>query len=584
MLPGHVATRSVGVGRDHPELLSPARQIDHRRRRRHRHRGHPRRRSIEPGALLDPPPDHLVTRLLRAREQPAGVGHGRGRLEEHQAVVGAGEVHPPAAMVVGEGPEVEGGVVAPERELEPVLAFRGPVAGALVAAQPRQHRVDVADEVDVGHRRGVPHAHGERGLDRGRPVAEHHPHGRRAGGDRPHEPAGADRAERREVDRRVGGRLEADGAGEIHPAAVGERAGDHELGRREGPVEHHLGGLDRERRDRRRRCRFRRDRRLGRPRQGRTRARRRLGVESRHGKGPPRAAALGVEQPHRAIGAGHGHVVGERAEGRGVGHRPGQADFRELLRRGGAVVVERLPLRVAPLAAFRAALAGNLGHDVEDVLGHVRLEAVARDHQLARAVEAAGRRDPPAVGGKPQAEHAAGDRMQRENQVGVVADHPLGMPVDAVGPRRAVGAGRHDVLEHGVPVDGLQAAPQRARRDRGHVVDESLRRQLGELDRHVAAHRDHVVSLGREHRVEHPVLVRALEEHLRSRRGVDRPHRVVGAAEADELAVGRPAAAVDGVEGDGHRPQERAVGHVPDLHLAHPRRVAAGDGQPRAVG
>ena len=60
--------------------------------------------------------------------------------------------------------------------------------------------------------------------------------------------------------------------------------------------------------------------------------------------------------------------------------------------------------------------------------------------------------------------------------------------------------------------------------------------------------------------------------------------RVVGAAEGDLGAVGRPARAVDRVERDRDRERELPLGDVPDLDLAHPAGQAAGDGQLLAVG
>ena len=135
-----------------------------------------------------------------------------------------------------------------------------------------------------------------------------------------------------------------------------------------------------------------------------------------------------------------------------------------------------------------------------------------------------------------------------------------------------------------MPIDGREAATQGSGRDRRDVVDESLRGELRELHRHVAAHRNDMVPLRREDRVEHPVLVGSLKKHLLSGFRMDRPHAVVGASEGDERAVGRPAPAEDGVETDGNRPPKRTVGHIPDLDLAHPGGIAARDEKAAAVG
>ena len=143
----------------------------------------------------------------------------------------------------------------------------------------------------------------------------------------------------------------------------------------------------------------------------------------------------------------------------------------------------------------------------------------------------------------------------------------------------AVRAADHDLVALRVPGDGRDAPLEGAGGDRGDVVDEPLGGDLGQLGRHVAADRDQVRAVGREDGVEHPVVVRAHEQDLLAGLGVDGPDAVVGAAEGDLRAVGRPARAVDRVEGDRDRERELPLGDVPDLDLAHPRRAAAGDGQ-----
>ena len=127
--------------------------------------------------------------------------------------------------------------------------------------------------------------------------------------------------------------------------------------------------------------------------------------------------------------------------------------------------------------------------------------------------------------------------------------------MDAVDPRHPVGAGDDDVVEARVAVDGCQSAAKGSRRDRRDIVDEPLCGQFRELDGHVAAHGDHVIPLGTENRVEHPVFMGALVEHLFAGLGLDRPQGVVGTSEGDQRAVRRPRPAVEGVERDRHRPQ-----------------------------
>ena len=78
------------------------------------------------------------------------MGHRRRGLEEHEAVVGAGEIHAPGTVIIGERANVVDRIVAAQGKLEAVLSLRRAVTGALIAAHLGQERIDVADEVDVG--------------------------------------------------------------------------------------------------------------------------------------------------------------------------------------------------------------------------------------------------------------------------------------------------------------------------------------------------------------------------------------------------------------------------------------------------
>ena len=227
-------------------------------------------------------------------------------------------------------------------------------------------------------------------------------------------------------------------------------------------------------------------------------------------------------------------------EGHGVGRCGGKIDAGNQLRGGLAECIERLPVGLGPLRPLGAALARHLRHDVEDVLRHILFEPVAAEDQFPLAVERPDCRDPLSIGREPHVEHAARHGKERKDQVGIVADDPGGVAVDAIGPRQAVGAGHDDVVEARVTVDGRQAAAQRTRRDRRDVVNEPLGGQFGEFDAHVTAHGDHMIPLGREDRVEHPVLVGALIEHLFPGLDANRPQAVIGAAKRDQGAIGRP--------------------------------------------
>ena len=158
------------------------------------------------------------------------------------------------------------------------------------------------------------------------------------------------------------------------------------------------------------------------------------------------------------------------------------------------------------------------------------------------------------------------------------------MTVDTVDARRAVGAGDDDLVEGRMAVEAGEPTAEGTGGDRGDVVDEALRRELRELRRHIAADGDEMIPLRCEDGVEGPVFMGPLIEHLFAAGDVDRADGVVGAAEGDQLAIGRPGAAEDGVKGDKVGAEKRPISHVPDLDFPHPTGIAAGDRQLAAVG
>jgi len=90
-------------------------------------------------------------------------------------------------------------------------------------------------------------------------------------------------------------------------------------------------------------------------------------------------------------------------------------------------------------------------------------------------------------------------------------------------------------------------------------------------------------SIDRKNGVEHPVAVGALEEHLLTGFGIDDAQRIVGTAESDLGAIGRPAGSKNRVECDGCGELQAAVGDIPDLDLARSRRIASGHSEQLAI-
>ena len=118
------------VGGQHPEL---------------HHAGRVRGRSQ--GAGRDPPPHDLVVRAAGVEPLPAAVRHLPRRLEQEQAAVRVRGKDAPAAGLAGDRGVVEVRIKPEQRELEPVLAARLPVAPAGVAPELAQQRLDLGPEV-----------------------------------------------------------------------------------------------------------------------------------------------------------------------------------------------------------------------------------------------------------------------------------------------------------------------------------------------------------------------------------------------------------------------------------------------------
>ena len=529
----HVAGRSVGVGRDDAHLLGAARSVHDGIVRQHVDLGHALGGQIQPGAVGDPVAQNLVVAVARTHQRAALVRNGTGRLEQHQAVVGRTEIDAPRRQVVGERADVEQCVVSAQGQFESVAARSRSVASALVAAQPRQDRIDVADEirrVAGGHT-----LHFDRDLDR--PVADGH-----------HDSPAAVRGGQEAAVARHLAHVARDAvlrqSRHVPTLAVGRIAEHQNLN-----VVGRLADLNRRRfnRDRGQRWQTGRRRRFCRLRLGGRRhcpsiagGIRRLDLE-RHER-RFRLAAGRVEQTDLTVAAG-------RSQRRSVG-RTGQG------------------------------VDAGLGDwHVPQPLARIGFEAA----HPPRAVQTAGRVDPRTVRMEADVEHAAGQRFVLADLIRIPAAGRRGFHVHLEQFRRPVRAADQQFVAHRMPPDRQLAAAQHARRVRGDVADETLSRHVRHLHGHVAASREDRFPVGREHRASHPVVVSGHVDHFPARFDLDRTDAVVAAADRDLLAVRRPIAAVDRVERHGQRQLQTPLGHVPHLQLAHPPRQATGDGQQRAV-
>src|SRR5262249_34311224 len=161
--------------------------------------------------------------------------------------------------------------------------------------------------------------------------------------------------------------------------------------------------------------------------------------------------------------------------------------------------------------------------------GHIVGVVVAADEHLAGAVEAAAASNAPAIGAEADAEDAARHGEKVRDELGIITDLASNLAKDAIDLRHAIATGRNDVLQPRMSSEGQNAALERARSNRGDVIDETLFGNFGEFDGHVAAAGNKVVALNREGSAEHPIAVRPHLQNLFSGRCLDRAHGVVGA-------------------------------------------------------
>ena len=247
--------------------------------------------------------------------------------------------------------------------------------------------------------------------------------------------------------------------------------------------------------------------------------------------------------------------------------------------------------RTRPSAAGRGhgRAVGRAGDRIDGRLRHFELPCllsavglIAAD--LAAAVEAAGGEEPRAVGVEPDVIDAAGHGFVFANLVRVAAAGRRRLDVHLEEFRRAVGPAHENFVPLGMPIDGLHAAAEDARRVRRQIADESLRGHIGHLDRHVAAGRKQRLAVGGKHGAANPVIVGRHVHDLLEGLGIERPQGVIGPADGDQLAVGRPTAAVRAYRSRSTLdPSSLWRSNVPDLDLAVAAGIAAGDEQLRAV-
>jgi hypothetical protein len=99
--------------------------------------------------MLDPRVEDLVLPRALFHALTAFVRHLRGGFQQEETLLGSDSVEATTGEIVGERRVVPLRVVAAQRELEAVLAFRGSMASAGVAPGAREDRHHVPDEARV---------------------------------------------------------------------------------------------------------------------------------------------------------------------------------------------------------------------------------------------------------------------------------------------------------------------------------------------------------------------------------------------------------------------------------------------------
>ena len=232
-LGGDVALAAVGVGRDDAHLLLRADDLEDGIERGDLDADHARDGEVELGTVGDPRAHDAVIFVVELRALTTLVGDGTGGFKQHEGVVGRGEIHAAAGVVVDEGADVEDGIIAAEGELETGFAVLGTVAGAGTATELGEHGIYVADEINLGVRVVTDDLEGGLGGFAGEGRGD----GGFAVGERGDLAGGGDRG---------GGCGDGVGgeAGDVDGVAVGEFSGDEQLDGVEAAVEFNGGGGD----------------------------------------------------------------------------------------------------------------------------------------------------------------------------------------------------------------------------------------------------------------------------------------------------------------------------------------------------
>ena len=129
------------------------------------------------------------------------------------------------------------------------------------------------------------------------------------------------------------------------------------------------------------------------------------------------------------------------------------------------------------------------------------------------------------------------DFRKCSDEIEIVSDLSRLLSDHFVDLRDAVGTTRQQLVLFGVTVNRVESALQRAGSDAGDVVNETLCRHVHEFHGAVTTDRDQVIVIHRKDRVEHPVIMRAIEKFLLARQRIDRANRIVGASKRQQLFV-----------------------------------------------
>ena len=132
-------------------------------------------------------------------------------------------------------------------------------------------------------------------------------------------------------------------------------------------------------------------------------------------------------------------------------------------------------------ALFLITAAGHLLHDLLELLAQSTVNIAGIDIHIAFAIQAAGSGDTLAIRAVIHTKDSPRHGSKPSDQIGVVANHTLGLAHHAVDLRGAICCSDQYLVAKRVSGDGLNPSPEGARGDGSNVVHKALGGHFGQL-------------------------------------------------------------------------------------------------------